>query len=135
MKFHHYLLGRKIHLPPGSRGITIHSIQELLHREIIQMGSRLTGVHIRHCPHLGSHHALADYLSHLEVDSTDAIPNDLPDSAVLTVTPEEPHIHDPDFWLNKTEHYLYHGVLSPQGEGDAQKSLHYTGEIFPLCMI
>ena len=34
----------------------------------------------------GSQHALADYLSHLEVDSIAAIPNDLPDVAILTIT-------------------------------------------------
>ena len=53
-----------------------------------------------------------DYLSCLEMDSTAVILDDLPDAAVLTVTPTDPP-DNPDGWLNEIEYYLGIAMISP----------------------
>ena len=70
----------------------------------------------------GSQHTLAEYLSHLEIEATATIPDDLPDAAILTITPMST-LEDPDSWLQEIEHYLLTGMVLPNIEGEARKKL------------
>ena len=79
----------------------------------------------------GSQHALTCYLSRLEMDATDTIPNDLAGASILTITPMSPS-EDPDSWLQEIEHYLLTGMVSPKIEGEAQKKLALSCRQFSL---
>mgnify|MGYP000385546440 CR=1 FL=1 len=79
----------------------------------------------------GSQHALADYLSRLEVDHTAAIPDNLPDATILTITPITTG-EDPNSWLQEIEHYLLTGMVLPNIEGEARKKLALRSRQFSL---
>ena len=120
MKFRHYLLARKLTFHVDHTALLYIADKSTLTGKLARWALLLQEFTFDIVHRLGSQHELDDYLSRLEVNATFAIPDDFPNTAILTVitvsTPDDPNV-----WLQKIELYLLTGMVSHRVEGDAWK--------------
>ena len=111
VKFRHYLLGRKFTFHVDHAALLYIADKSTLTGKLARWALLLQEFTFDIVDRPGSQHALADYLSCLELDATTPIPDDLLDATILEITPLSTP-YDLDDSLREIEHYLQMGMVS-----------------------